>query len=137
MTKKEIHEKLRAGKALRGVTIFELVASDHFLGNLDKYLASQKADREGARASFEAMKRYGLRGMKLPAHSVDYFLDWTTVQFAQEYLRVISETSALPASKRKYIQQLGNQAFNLTLLEIASEEFPELKEEIKPITQKN
>lgn len=137
MTKKEIHEKLRSCRALQGIKVFELIASDHFLGNLDKYLASQKADREGARASFEAMKRYGLRGMKLPAHAVDYFLGWTTEQFAQEYLRVINETSALSKAKREYIRQLGGQAFNLTILEIASEEFPELKDEIKPITHKN
>ena len=135
--KKTTQKKILSCQALQGKSIEDIIKSERYQENLNRYMKSQFADREAARASFEAMQKKGLRGMKLPSHPVEHFLSWNDKQFAAEFLRVLAKTSDLPTAKRQYVWQLGLQAYNLTIAQIACDEFPELKKELLPTTNKN
>ena len=131
--KADVQKKIASCKALQGMTIGQLISSDRFLKNLDAYLKAQQQDRESIRSSFAAMHKLGTsRGYKIPAHPVDYFLGWTASQFSAEYARVLDKRSELSCNLREYVRQLGGQAYNLTVAQIAVEEFPELKDELFP-----
>lgn len=131
--KAETRRKIASCKALQDIKIGEFIRGERFLSNLGAYLKAQQEDREKTRASFAAMYKVGTpRGYKIPAHPVDLFLGWTALRFAEEYGRVLDKTSNLSARYREYVRQLGNQAFNLTVAQIAVEEFSELEDELLP-----
>lgn len=95
--------------------------------DLAAYITEQREARKAAIASYNAMKKAGgAIGLKLPAHPIDETMDWTVEQFAVEYLAVIGRASKRPVSVRRYVEQLAQQAYNVTVAQIVCEEFPEL-----------
>lgn len=138
MDKKQIQEKIRACKALQGVNVVELVAGVKFHDNLAAYLTAQREDRKAIRQSYEAMRKLGgAKGYKIPAHTIDHLSELSVDDFAREYLAVIGGCSKRNAAERKYIQQLGQQAYNLTVAQIVVAEFPELESELIPKNKAN
>lgn len=134
MDKKELRDKIVKCKALQGKSVLDILASDRFTENLATYWVSQQTDRKAAIASYDAMRKSGgFNGYKLPAHPIDKLMNLSAEEMAVEFTKVLAKSSNRPAAERQYIQQLGNQAYNLTILQIASEEFPEIKESfLKP-----
>lgn len=130
--KKEIQQKIASCKALQGVSMAEVVASNRYLDNLAAYITVQREDRKAARKAYESIKRLGNKGYKLPSHTIDRLMDLTTEDFAKEYLLINAHQSNRPFSERQYILQLCQQAYNLTIAQIVVEEFPELADELLP-----
>ena len=131
--KAETRKKIASCKALQGMTIGQLISSERFLQNLAAYLKSQQEDRLNIKKSYGAMHKLGTAaGYRLPSHPVDYFLEWDEKRFAAEYARILDKRSELSCNLREYVRQLGGQAYNLTVAQIAVEEFPELKDELFP-----
>ena len=133
MLDKATRRKIESCKALQGKTVSDLVSTDRFEKNLAAYLTAQKEDRNTSQKSYEATRKAGgAIGLKLPAHPVDHFLDMSVADFAMEYLAVFAGISKRPKSERDYINQLGQQALNLTIAQIVCEEFPELEPALIP-----
>lgn len=131
--RKEIQQKIRQCKALQNLSVADLIATQRFLDNLAAYMTAQREDRNAIRASYEAMRKLGgAKGYKLPAHPIDRVIDMRVEDFANAYAAVINRSSKRPAAERKYIMQLGNQAYNLTVLQFVVDEFPELSDELLP-----
>lgn len=120
----EVEEKMRDCKALKGKSYIDIITSPEYLANLRKYMDAQFCLR---RAVLSAMPK----GKRAPAHVVDSFMDWTEEQFAVALLEVISGKSELTAQERKYVKQLGMQAYNFTIQQLALKEHPELAEYFK------
>lgn len=135
---KKINDAIRKCKALQGMTVEDVINSERYLDNLAAYIKAQRDDRKAIRASYMAMHKVGgAPGYKLPAHPIDKTMDMSTPEFADEYKRIIAKTSALPAAQRAYIFQLGQQAYALTVAQIVSEEFPELRDKLIPKSKAN
>lgn len=133
MYDKETQRKIESCKALKGKSVADVVHDEKFLDNLSAYMAAQREDRKQIRASYEAMRKVGgSKGYKLPSHPIDRVIDLLTVQFAAEFLAVITKTSKRPFAERQYIQQLGMQAYNLTVAQYIVEEYPELEPVLLP-----
>ena len=136
--KKEIQQKIASCKALQGKSILDLCHTERFMDNLAAYLTAQREDRKAIRQSYEAMRKLGgAKGYKIPAHTIDHLSELSVDDFAREYLAVIGGCSKRNAAERKYIQQLGQQAYNLTVAQIVVEEFPELKDTLIPKTNQS
>ena len=135
--KKETQLKIQSCKALQGVSMAEVVASNRYLDNLAAYITVQREDRKAARKAYESIKRLGNRKYKLPSHTIDKLVNLTTEEFAKEYILVIYHQSNRPQSERRYIQQLGQQAYNLTVAQYVVEEFPELHDYFFPKSETN
>lgn len=120
------------------MTVEDLVNNDRFRNNLAAYIAAQKEDRKQIRASYEAMRKLGgTKGYKLPAHPIDRVIDLNAGEFAAEFLAVVAKKSARPVAERRYIQQLGMQAYNLTVAQYMVEEYPELGPVLLPKSKAN
>ena len=133
---KTVNDAIRKCKALQGMTVEDVINSERYLDNLAAYIKAQRDDRKAIRASYMAMQKVGgAPGYKLPA--IDKTMDMSTPEFADEYKRIIAKTSALPAAQRAYIFQLGQQAYALTVAQIVSEEFPELRDKLIPKSKAN
>lgn len=131
--KKETLQKIRSCKALQGKTIFDVVALPRFVENLAAYWAEQKETRKTAIASYQAMHKLGgPKGYKLPAHVIDKLVDLSAEDFAVEYAKVVAGGSTRNSAERKYIRQIGQQAYNLTVAQYVVEEYPELEPELFP-----
>jgi len=131
--RKEIQQKIRQCKALQHLSVADLIVTQRFLDNLAAYMTAQREDRNAIRASYEAMRKLGgAKGYKLPAHPIDRVIDMPVEDFANAYAAVINRSSKRSAAERKYIMQLGNQAYNLTVLQFVVDEFPELSDELLP-----
>jgi dsRNA-specific ribonuclease len=50
--------------------------------------------------------------------------------FVAEFINVLAKCSELSFAERQYIEQLGKQAYNLTVAQYVIEEFPELETEL-------
>lgn len=138
MLDKETKQKIASCKALQGKTVEELVSTDRFRNNLAAYMTAQKEDRKQIRASYEAMRKLGgAKGYKLPAHSIDRVIDLSVDDFAAEYIAVIARVSKRPVAERRYIHQLGQQAYNLTVAQYVVEEYPELEPVLIPKAKAN
>lgn len=136
--KKEILTKIQSCKALSGKTVAELIATERFRNNLAAYMTAQREDRKQIRASYEAMRKVGgAKGYKLPAHPIDRVIDLSVDDFAAEYMAVIAKISKRPVAERRYIQQLGQQAYNLTVAQYVVEEYPELEPVLIPKAKAN
>lgn len=136
MTRKEIQTKIESCKALQGKTVEDLIETPRFRENLAAYMTEQRETRKAARASLKAMEK--LRGpMKLSAHPIDRVINLTVDQFADEYKRVISRESSCSRAVRQYVEQLGRQAYNLTVAQFVIDEFPELEPILLPKTNAN
>lgn len=130
--------KVRQCKALQDVTIAQLVETQKFRDNLAAYMTAQKEDRAAIQKSYMAMKKLGgVKGYKLPSHPIDKVINLSVGEFANEYLAIINHVSKRPFAERRYIFQLGNQAYNLTIAQIVVEEFPELADELIPKSNGN
>lgn len=135
---KDTQRKIESCKALQGKTVEELIATDRFRNNLAAYMTAQKEDRKQIRASYEAMRKLGgAKGYKLPAHPIDRVINLSVEDFAVEYLAVIANASKRPVAERRYIQQLGQQAYNLTVAQYVVDEYPELADELIPKSKAN
>lgn len=120
------------------MTVADLIATARFRDNLAAYMTAQRTDRKAIRESYEAMRKLGgAKGYKLPAHPIDRVIDMTVEQFADEYMAVISKASARPVAERQYIEQLGKQAYNLTVAQYVVDEYPELENELIPKSDTN
>lgn len=136
--KRETLEKIKNCKALRGMTVEDVIKSDRFRDNLAAYLTAQREDRKAIRSSYAAMRKAGgAKGYKLPAHVIDNFMDCSVEEFANEYLKVLAKMSPRPMRERQYIGQLGQQAYNLTITQFVIDEFPELADELTPKSKAN
>lgn len=129
----EILKKIRSCKELQGKTIKEIIDSVEFVDNLAAYWVAQKSDREVTKKSYEAMRKAGgAHGYRVPAHPIDDLCTLTADEMASEYYAVLMKMCNRPAAERKYIYQLGQQAYNLTIAQIVVREFPELKDTLIP-----
>lgn len=136
--KRETLEKIKNCKALRGMSVEDVIKSDRFRDNLAAYLTAQREDRKAIRSSYAAMRKAGgAKGYKLPAHVIDNFMDCTIEDFVSDYLKVLAKVSPRPMRERQYIQQLGRQAYNLTITQFVIDEFPELADELTPKSRAN
>ena len=124
-------DKIRSCKALQGVTVEQLINGERYRNNIAAYLKEQQETRKTTVASYKAMHNLGgPKVYKLPAHVVDHFLDWTVDKFIAEFINVLAKRSELSFAERQYIEQLGKQAYNLTVAQYVIEEFPELETEL-------
>ena len=138
MLDKDTQQKIASCKALQGKTVEELIATDRFRNNLAAYMTAQKEDRKQIRASYEAMRKLGgAKGYKLPAHPIDRVIDLSVDDFAAEFMAVLSKQSNRPISQRRYIEQLGQQAYNLTVAQYVVDEYPELEPVLIPKAKSN
>lgn len=136
--KKEIQQKIASCKALQGKSILDLCHTERFMDNLGAYIEAQRQDRKAIQASYQAMRKMGgARGYKLPAHPIDRVMDLSVEQFRDEFCACINRNNQRPVAQRKYIWQLGMQAYNLTIAQIVVEEFPELKDTLIPKTNQS
>lgn len=132
MTEKEAQKKIVACKALQGMTVEGVIDTPRFRENMAAYLTEQRTAREAAKKSFAAVKKAGMRGYKLPSHVCDMFVTMPVDKFTRLYKDVISRRSERPFRERQYIQQLGGQAYNLTIAQFVIDEFPETKDYFFP-----
>ena len=136
--KVETQNKIASCKALQEMTVADLCATVRFRDNLAAYMTAQRTDRDAIRKSYDAMRKLGgAKGYKLPAHPIDRVIGLTVEQFAAEYLAVLGRTSKRPFAVRQYIQQLGQQAYNLTVAQYVVDEYPELADELIPKSKAN
>lgn len=134
---KEIINKIRQAKCMEGKTIEDVVNSDAFARNLSAYIKAQVDDRKAVLAYAVAVRKKGLT-MKAPSHVIDDFLakGFADVDvFREEFLRVAGKISNEPVRLREYIRQLGMQVYAVTVVDMVSEEFPELKNELLNIKE--
>lgn len=137
MTEKEAKKKIAACKALQGMTVEGVIDTPRFRENMAAYLTEQRTAREAAKKSFAAVKKAGMRGYKLPAHVCDMFVEMPVSEFVKLYKGVISRKLWRPFRERQYIQQLGGQAYNLTIAQYVIDEFPEMKDYFFPKHETN
>ena len=136
--KPETRNKIASCKALQEMTVADLCATVRFRDNLAAYMTAQRTDRDAIRKSYDAMRKLGgAKGYKLPAHPIDRVINMPVDDFAVEYLAVIANASKRPVAERRYIQQLGQQAYNLTVAQYVVDEYPELADELIPKSKSN
>lgn len=115
------------------MTVQDILKTPRFRDNLAAYMEAQRIDREGVRKSYQAMlKLGGARGYKLPAHVIDRVINMPVEAFAAEYAKILCGGSERSAAERKYILQLGQQAYSLTVAQYIVDEYPELESELIP-----
>lgn len=136
--KPETRNKIASCKALQEMTVADLCATVRFRDNLAAYMTAQRTDRDAIRKSYDAMRKLGgAKGYKLPAHPIDRVINLSVEDFAVEYLAVIANASKRTVAERRYIQQLGQQAYNLTVAQYVVDEYPELADELIPKSKAN
>lgn len=135
--KNETKRKVESCKALREMSVADLIATDRFRDNLATYMTAQRTDRQAIKDSYAAMRKLGgAKGYKLPAHPIDRVIGMPVEDFAVEYAKVVCGRSTRNAAERKYIRQLGQQAYNLTVAQYVVDEYPELADELIPKAEK-
>lgn len=133
MLDKETKRKIESCKALQGMTVTDILATQKFRDNLAAYMTEQRETRKAAKASYEALRKLNdARGYKLPAHPIDRVIDLSTTEMIAEYMAVIGMYSKRSSAERQYIKQLGQQAYNLTIIQYVIEEMPELEPVLLP-----
>lgn len=138
MLDKETIKKIASCKALQEMTVADLCATARFRDNLAAYWAVQKEDRNAIRASYQAMHKLGTnKGYKLPSHTIDRIMNLTVDDLVVAYKEIINGHCDRPFSERRYIGQLGQQAYNLTVAQYVVDEYPELADELIPRTSAN
>lgn len=133
-----IKEKIKATKSLQGMSVFDVCMLDRFMDNLAGYMKAQRDDRNAVRNSYKLMKASGgPKSYRLPAHPLDRIIDWTDEIIRDEFVEIVRMRSNLPSALRKYVEQVGLQAYSLTVAQLVCEEFPELEQELIPPSEKN
>lgn len=101
-------------------------------------MEAQRADRKAIQSSYEAMRKMGgAKGYKLPAHPIDRVINLSVEKFRDEFCDCVKRVNPRPAAQRKYIWQLGMQAYNLTVAQLVVDEFPELESILIPKTNQS
>lgn len=118
-------EKIKACKDLRGKSVKDIILLSGFLDNLQAYVNVQREERKIALSHAD---QFGGGKMHAPAHPIDKTMDWEMERWRDEYAMVVNKTSSQPKAVREYIEQLGNQAYRVTVANIVLLEFPELRE---------
>lgn len=138
MLDKETQQKIASCKALRGKTVLDLISMPKFVENLAAYWKAQKEDRDTVRKSYQAMRKMGgAKGYKLPAHPMDGLESLTAEELAAEFSTLLAGVCNRSAQQRRYIRQICQQAYNLTIAQIVVEEFPELESVLIPKAKAN
>lgn len=128
---KAIAEKVRQCKALQGKSVVDVMDMRQFQDNLAAYWTQQTESRK------QVEKNYKLIAKPIPAHPIANLLNLSVLQLMMEYLAVINGASTRASSERRYIKQLCQQAYNLTVAQIVCKEFPELESELLPKAKAN
>lgn len=129
--------RIAQSKALKGKTIRDICHTQLFMYNLDKYMKAQFDDRKAIKSSYEAMKKAGgAKDYGLPAHVIDQLQGMTVEDFAAEYQSIQTKHSIRPIEQRRFIRQLSQQAFNLTIAQVLVIEFPDMESELLPSDEK-
>lgn len=125
-------EAIKDCKELKGKTVSDICSMPEFMKNLSAYIKAQQEERDAARATLA-------KGMRLPAHPIDRVFDRlkTTEQFRDEYMKIINRVSDMSKVERLYVDQLGTQAYQLTVAQIIVKEHPELESELIPKAKAN
>jgi len=138
MEKNKIIEKMKSCKALEGKTVLDVLEMPEFAENLGKYFEAQKSEWHAARESLAAQRKIaGTNRLRLPAHTLDKLVGWSTEMLRQEFVAVVQKTSKQPYAVREYVGQLGMQAYNVTVANFVIAEFPDTKDFFYPSTNKN
>lgn len=136
--KKGVQNKIKSCKALRGKSVYDVIAMQRFVDNLAAYWTEQKETRKTAIASYQAMRKLGgPKNYKLPAHPIDDLAALSVDELAIEFTKVLSGYSKRCHAERLYIKQIGQQAYNLTVAQLIVAEFPELEDELIPKAETN
>lgn len=128
MLDKETKRKIASCKALRDVTVYDIIGMPRFGENLTAYWTAQKTDREAMKRAVAAIGKMGVANPpKVSAHPIDELLPLTAEELATEYAKVLAGTCQYRRKQTEYIRQIGQQAYNLTVAQIVCEEYPELE----------
>lgn len=120
----EAVKKIRSCKALQGKSVADVCGYSGFLSNLEAYINAQREER---RIALDHAAQFGGGKRHAPAHPIDKTMEWSAEQFRDEFVRVLGKTSNQPKAVREYVEQLGKQAYNVTIANIVILEFPELR----------
>ena len=120
---RSVIEKIRQCKALQGKTIADVCTLPQFMDNVASYLAEQKELRE---ATLRAIPN----GKRVASHVIDRIKLDDVTGIINEYVLILAKKSRKSASERLYIEQICQQAYNLTICQIVCEEFPELNDKL-------
>lgn len=115
---KELAEQLKQVEALQ-VTVLEIMQGPTFKKWINAELSQQRELRK--------MARNVAKG-RIPAHTVDRFMDISVDEFIAEAINVLAGVSKRPRREREYIRQLSKVAYDKAVKEIAIAEKPELAE---------
>lgn len=116
--------------ALKDKTIGDILKMDLFKQNIGAYLKAQREDRSKAKEYIRNMAKHVRNYIWPKSHIIDRLDYLTPDNFAFYFSKILEKKSVLPASEREYIRQIGLQAFNKTIADIAIAERPELEIEI-------
>lgn len=122
--------KIMQTAALKDKTIADILETDVFKKNIAAYLKAQREDRSKAKEYIWKMAKHVRNNIWPKSHVIDRLDYLTPDNFAFYFGRVLEHRSRLPKSERDYIDQIGRQAFNKTIADIAIAERPELELEI-------
>lgn len=122
--------KIMQTAALKDKSIGDILKSDKFKENIAAYLKAQREDRAKAKEYIRNMAKHARNYIWPKAHVIDRLDYLTPENFATYFAKVLEHRSGLPKSERDYIDQIGRQAFNKTIADIAIAECPELESEI-------
>jgi len=128
---KAIADKVRECKALQGKTVVDVIEMAEFKDNLAIYWAQQRESRK------QVEKNYKMIAKQVPAHPIAQIMNFSVDDMAFNYIQILMGKSLLPSSTRKYITQLCQQAYHLTIAQIICKEFPELEPELLPKAKAN
>lgn len=120
---KDVIEKIRICKALQGKTIVDVCSMPQFMDNVSAYLAEQKELRE---VTLRAIPN----GKRAASHVIDRIKLDDVTGIIDEYVLILAKKSRKSASERLYIEQICQQAYNLTICQIVCKEFPELNDKL-------
>lgn len=126
----ETLSKIMQTAALKDKTIGDILKTDLFRTNIAAYLKAQREDRAKAKEYIRNMAKQFRNRIWPKAHVIDRLDYLTPDNFASYFAKILEHHSFLPKSEREYIEQIGRQAFNKTIADIAIAERPELENEI-------
>lgn len=116
--------------ALKDKTVGDILKTETFRKNIAAYLKAQREDRAKAKEYIRNMAKHLKNYIWPKSHVIDRLDYLTPDNFVHYFAKVIEKKSLLPKAEREYIDQIGKQAFNKTIADIAIAERPELELEI-------
>lgn len=132
---RELTQALRGLRCLKNKTVEDIVKSERYFRVLSQYWKQQQEERIAGKLAYQAMEKKGLTaGKHLPAHIIDSLMSMSADDLRDAYLCILDKTSAIIPRERQYISQLCGQAYNYTIILMACDEKPELREKLLPKT---